>query len=112
MAQFVTRLRQVVKDCDYGDKAENQICDQVVQRCKSHELRKKLLEKGEKLTLELLLSTAANHERVQSQLENMEGNRDVNFVRDKQEDKGKEPVKRACYRCGKEIGRASCRERV
>ena len=73
VAQFVTRLRQVVKDCDYGEQAENQIRDQVVQRCKSHELRKKLLEKGEKLTLELLLSMAANHERVQSQLENMEG---------------------------------------
>ena len=101
VAQFVTRLRQVVKDCDYGEQAENQIRDQVVQRCKSHELRKKLLEKGEKLTLELLLSTAANHERVQSQLENMEGKKDVNFVRDKQEDKGKEPAKRACYRCGK-----------
>ena len=50
VAQFVTRLRQVVKDCDYGDQAENQIRDQVVQRCKSHALRKKLLEKGEKLT--------------------------------------------------------------
>ena len=31
VAQFVTRLRQVVKDCDYGDQAENQIRDQVVQ---------------------------------------------------------------------------------
>ena len=92
MAQFVTRLRQVVKACDYGDQAENQICDQVVQRCKSHELRKKLLEKGDKLTLELLLLTAANHERVQSQLEHMEGKKDVNLVRDKQEDKGKEPT--------------------
>ena len=54
VAQFVTRLRQVVKDCDYGEQAENQIRDQVVQRCKSHELRKKLLGKGEKLTLELV----------------------------------------------------------
>jgi len=34
VAQFVARLRQVVKDCDYGDQAENQIRDQVVQRCK------------------------------------------------------------------------------
>ena len=59
------------------------------------------MEKGEKLTLELLLSTAANHERVQSQLENMEGKKDVNSVRDKQEDEGKEPVKGTCYRCGK-----------
>ena len=31
VAQFVTRLRQVVKDCDYGDQAENQIRDQVIQ---------------------------------------------------------------------------------
>ena len=85
VAQFVTRLRQVVKDCDYGEQAENQIRDQVVQRCKSHELRKKLLGKGEKLTLELLLSTAENHERVQAQLESMEGGKDVNFVRDKQQ---------------------------
>ena len=88
----------MVKDCDYGDQADNQIRDQVVQRCKSHELRKKLQERGENLTLELLLSTSANHERVQSQLENMEGKKDTNFVRDKQEDKGKEPAKRACYR--------------
>ena len=101
MTQFVTRLRQVVKECDYGDQAENQIRDQVVQRCESHELRKKLLEKGEKLTLELLLSRTANHERVQSQLENMEGKKDVNSVRDKQEDKGKEPFKGTCYRWGK-----------
>ena len=62
VAQFVTRLRQVVKDCDYSNQAQNQIRDQVVQRCKSHELRKKLPEKSEKLTLELLLSLAANHE--------------------------------------------------
>ena len=38
VAQFMTRLRQVVKDCGYGEQAENQIRDQVVQRCKSHEL--------------------------------------------------------------------------
>ena len=31
VVQFVTRLRQVVKDCDYGEQAKNQIRDQVVQ---------------------------------------------------------------------------------
>ena len=31
----------------------------------------------------------------------MEGKKDVNSVHDKQEDKGKEPVKGTCYRCGK-----------
>ena len=46
VAQFVTRLRQVVKDCDYGEQFDNQIRDQVVQRSKSHELQRNLLEKG------------------------------------------------------------------
>ena len=108
VAQFVTRLKQVVKDCDYGDQSDNQIRDQVVQRCKSHELRRKLLEKGEKLTLALLLTTAATHEAVQSQLQSMEGGKHtVNSIRDSrrdtQERKGKEStkgLKQACYRCG------------
>ena len=38
VAQFVTRLKQVVKDCDYGDQSDDQKRDQVVQWCKSHEL--------------------------------------------------------------------------
>ena len=72
VAQFVTRLKQVVKDFDYGDQSDNQIRDQVVQRCKSHALRRKLLEKGENLTLALILTTAATYEVVQSQLVSME----------------------------------------
>ena len=39
VAQFVTRLQQVVKDCDYGDQGDNQTQDQVVQRSTPHELR-------------------------------------------------------------------------
>ena len=30
VAQFVTRLQQVVKDCDYGNQGDNQTGDQVV----------------------------------------------------------------------------------
>ena len=30
VAQFVKRLRQVMKDCDYGDQGDNQTQDQVV----------------------------------------------------------------------------------
>ena len=86
MAQFVTRLRQVVKDCDYGDQADNQIQDQVVQRCTSHDLRRKLLEKGDNLTLEILLKTAASFEAVQAQLESMKSRGvTVNQVRDSSE---------------------------
>ncbi|XP_044179622.1 uncharacterized protein K02A2.6-like [Acropora millepora] len=109
MAQFVTRLKQVVKDCDCGDQSDNQIRDQVVQRCKSHALWRKLLEKGENLTLALLLKTAATYEAVQSQLASMErGQHTVNLIRDSrreaQQRKGKDPgkeSKEAYYRCGK-----------
>ena len=109
VAQFVTRLRQVVKDCDYGDQADNQIRDQVVQRCTSHDLRRKLLEKGDTLTLEVLLKTAASFEAVQAQLESMKSRGvTVNQVRDSSENKhyhkGKktsgEPGNKTCYRCG------------
>ena len=83
VAQFVTRLKKVVKDFDYGDQSDNQIRDQVAQRCKSHALRRKLLEKGENLTLALLLKTAATYEAVQSQLASMEGGQHtVNLIRD------------------------------
>ena len=83
VAQFVTRLKQVVKDCDYGDQSDNQIRDQVVQQCKSHALRSKLLEKEENLTLALLLTTAATQEAVQSQLASMEGGQHtVNLIWD------------------------------
>ena len=88
MAQFVTRLRQVVKDCDYGDQADNQIRDQVVQRCTSHDLRRKLLEKGDTLTLDVLLKTAASYEALQAQLESiMSKNFNVNRIRDSGENK-------------------------
>ena len=71
IAQFVTRLRQAVKDCDYGDQSENQIRDQVVHKCRSVQLRKKLLEEGEKLQLKDVLRIAATQEAVQSQLNHM-----------------------------------------
>ena len=99
VAQFVTRLRQVVKDCDYGAQADNQIRDQVVQRCTSHELRRKLLEKGDTLTPNVLLKTAASYEAVQAQLESMK-------IRDscesKHHHKGKKMSgeNKTCYKCG------------
>ena len=108
VAQFVTRLKQAVKDCDNCVQSDNQIRDQVVQRRKSHALKRKLLEKRENLTLALLLTTAATYEAVQSQLASMEGGQhSVNFIRhsrrEAQQQKGKEPSKgskEACYRCG------------
>ena len=99
VAQFVTRLKQVVKDCDYGDQSDNQIRDQVVQRCKSHALRRKLLEKGENLTLAFLLKTAATYETVQSQLASMEsGQHTVNLIRDSRREKERKGTRQGVKR--------------
>ena len=90
VAQFVTRLQQVVKDCDYGDQGDNQTQDQVVQRSMPHELRWKLLKKGDTLTLHVLLKTAASYEAVQAQLEStcmMSKTANVNQIRDSRESK-------------------------
>ena len=51
--QFVTRLRQKAQTCEFRDAAtvDEQIRDQVISKCLSHELRRKLLRKGRNLTL-------------------------------------------------------------
>ena len=90
VAQFVTRLQQIVKDCDYGDQGDNQTQDQVVQRSTPYELRWKLLKKGDTLTLHVLLKTAASYEAVQAQLEStcmMSKTVNVNQIRDSRESK-------------------------
>ena len=99
VALFVTWLKQVVKDCDYGNQAKNQIRDQVVQRSKITWIKEEITGKRWEINPTLLLSTAANHEWVQSQLEIMESKKDVNSVRDKQEDKEKEPTNYRCIKC-------------
>ena len=91
VAQFMTRLRQVMKDCNInGDQADNQIQDQVtggIPQCTSHELRQKLLEKGDNLTLDVL-KTATSFEDVQAQLESMKSKTaNVNQIRDSQKSK-------------------------
>lgn len=44
--QFVTRLRQTAKDCDFGADIANQLRDAVLSTCTSEYVRRKLLEKG------------------------------------------------------------------
>ena len=46
--QFVTRLRQKAKTCEFRDAnaVEQQIRDQEINKCLSHELCRKLLQKG------------------------------------------------------------------
>ena len=43
VAQYVTRLRQLAKDCDYGNNVNDFIRDQVIDKCTSEKLRTRLL---------------------------------------------------------------------
>ena len=44
--QYVTRLRQRADLCQFEDKTDENIRDQVIEKCLSNRLRTKLLEKG------------------------------------------------------------------
>ena len=111
VAQFVMRLRHVAKDCDYGEQTDNQIRDQVVHKCKSDSLRRKLLEKGKNLTLTKTLELAATFETVQQQFEAMKVNNGkinkVNEFPHKGKPSGKvgqsspSQTAKECYRCGR-----------
>lgn len=104
IAQFVTRLRTEVDGCDFSD-ADNQIRDQVVEKCTSDRLRRKFLEKGDKLTLQEMLKISATYEAVDDQAREM---RDTTAVGEKNVARvtgGHRPrlggnPKGECYRCG------------
>ena len=66
--QFVTRLRAAAKDCGYGEDTENQIRDEVLCKCRSDYLRRKLLEAGQELTLARTLDLAGQCEEVEMQM--------------------------------------------
>ena len=52
--QFMTRLREKAEYCEFGDAKDENIRDQVIEKCMSSRLRRKLLEKGRGLILEQL----------------------------------------------------------
>ena len=67
--QYVTRLRQKAETCDFNDM-EQQIRDQVIEKCSSNILRKKFLEKGKDLTLTILREIARAYETSAAQVAN------------------------------------------
>nr|XP_022310912.1 uncharacterized protein LOC111116221 [Crassostrea virginica] len=74
--QFVTRLKQKAEHCNF-DNADEQIRDQVIEKCRSSHLRRKLLEKGGDLTLEQTLTTARAFEQSQQQASGIEGGKSL-----------------------------------
>jgi hypothetical protein len=61
--QFASRLKRYAKDCDYGTDTDNQIRDEILQKCKSDYLRRKRLEEGPGLILARTLELAQQCEK-------------------------------------------------
>ena len=64
--QFATRLRRSAKDCNYGEETDNQIRDEILCKCTSSYIKRKLLEEGQGLSLARALEIAENCEKVNS----------------------------------------------
>ena len=75
MGQFVTRLRQKVQSCEFRDAAtvDEQIRDQVISKCSSHNIRRKLLEKGKILALQQVREIARVMEDSEKHARKIEG---------------------------------------
>ena len=98
------RLFQLSVNCKFGEAKEEHIRDQLIDKCRSHNLRKKLLEGSGTLTLQKAREIARSTETAESQARLIENNfkgDSVHTLEDKQADYGTR--KRGnCYRCGLE----------
>ena len=70
--QFITRLRQRADYFDFRDRTNEQIRDQVIETFISHQLQRKLLEKGKNLTLDQLQPIARAREASEKQAKAIE----------------------------------------
>lgn len=107
IAFFVMRLRKQAERCDFGDRFEDQVKDQIIEKCTSKKLRLKLLSLGD-AGLETVMREAKAFEAVQEQSEVLN---DTNVDRPKPEEVNKiearqKPTQQPnsskieCYRCG------------
>ena len=114
--QFVTRLRQQAARCAFGDKQDEMIRDQVVDKLPAHSrrLKQKLLERTD-LTLTILQEVARAHEAAEIQVKKMDNSETVNAMKGRRRpppSPGKasgsawsrptsSAKEKACFRCGR-----------
>lgn len=70
---FVTRLRIRARDCNFRDveMSNEMIRDRIVFGCTSPKVREKLINEGEKLTMDKAIQVVQNYEYCQEQLSSM-----------------------------------------
>ena len=104
--QFVTRLRQLAKNCCYREETNNNIRDKVLCKCQSDYLRRKLLEEGQTLTLARTIELAEQCEKVDAQMSSLSvatstasASMHRVFIKAKRGGE-KKSTDDSCYRCG------------
>ena len=99
---FVLRLKKQAEFCDFGDQIDWMIVDQVVEKMKENELKKKIL-KGN-FNLEEIQAMISANEMVQKQIKSYDTEaapENVNAIYSQ-----KRPQEFDCYACGKRGHRA------
>lgn len=66
MDHYITKLRKQAEKCNFHD-INDSILDQVIEKCKSEEIRKDLLKKGNDLTLDQTKEIAKSYETIKLQ---------------------------------------------
>ena len=67
---FVTRLRTRARDCNFAEQ-DNMIRDRIMFGCSNAKVRAKLIDEGEKLTMDKAIQIAQNYAYCQQQLSSM-----------------------------------------
>lgn len=66
--KFLVRLRLQAKKCQFDKNEDEQIIDQITEKCKADELRKKILKTGDMITLDEIVAEANALEVIDRQL--------------------------------------------
>lgn len=106
---FLLRLRNQADKCQYADKEENLI-DQIVEKSRSAELRKKILSAGDSVTLQQVITIAITLETVNRQLDTFDKpgsskisdpiKSDINKLDTRKSTRTNQSFSKTCYRCG------------
>ena len=111
--QFLMRLKQQAVYCEFGTVEDEQIRDQVIDYCRSNQLRRKLLEKGN-IGLDEVVKIAKASEITEYQVKKFDTSNEFSVARvqtqkkhefrerPRYHDKKQKVSGKRCYRCNKE----------